>query len=196
MIVAANTPSAVTAAVRKIVGSLGAEAPRFVDVIDDPHRTFGFTWRNVNRKVSAAGGSMVLGFTIWEMPGVSLAAEPHAVWSDPEGTLWDIAPRAEGERRILFAPHPTHGAAFERHVGNEGIPMATDRPTLAQVNSPLFDGMLLEEELAISSLREVAAKFGLDVDRLRYVVEVASKHDFAEVTEAHHAIYRQALREN
>lgn len=113
MTVRETTPPAITVAVANFVGMLGADTARYVDVVNDRHGTFGFCWRGVDRKVSCSGGSRVCGWTIWEMPDTYLTAEFHAVWRAPEGNLLDITPKPDGERRIVFAPHPGYGGDFD-----------------------------------------------------------------------------------
>lgn len=108
-----TTPPAITRAVLDFVGALGAEAPRFVDVVPDRLGTFGSCWRGVDHKVSAVGGTRVCGWTVWEMADTYLTAEFHAVWRDPDGNLSDITPKPDGERRIVFAPDPAYASDFD-----------------------------------------------------------------------------------
>ncbi len=39
------------------------------------------------------GGSQVIGWAIWEWPGVLLEAEFHCVWKSPSGELVDLSPK-------------------------------------------------------------------------------------------------------
>jgi hypothetical protein len=61
---------------------------------------------NVSRLVEALGGEALLGWTIWEWPGILLEAEFHAVWEDSNGRLIDPTPKADGETRVLFLSDP------------------------------------------------------------------------------------------
>jgi hypothetical protein len=51
------------------------------------------------------GGSQVIGWAIWEWPGVLLEAEFHCVWKSPNGELIDISPKdLVGISDISFLP--------------------------------------------------------------------------------------------
>ncbi|WLT30085.1 hypothetical protein [Geothrix sp. PMB-07] len=56
--------------------------------------------------VKKKGGRIVLGWHLWEIPGLLLEAEYHSVWEKPSGILVDITPQRPGfeEERILFVP--------------------------------------------------------------------------------------------
>jgi len=54
--------------------------------------------------VASHGGSQVIGWAVWERPGVFIEAEFHAVWCSPDGELMDIVPRARLFDEILFLP--------------------------------------------------------------------------------------------
>lgn len=56
----------------------------------------------VEEKIRQAGGEIVYGWCIWELPSVFVEAEFHAVWRSPGGQLWDIAPKLEPTKSILF----------------------------------------------------------------------------------------------
>lgn len=63
-------------------------------------------YENVEALIHNRGGSTLLGWIIWEWPGIVLEAEFHAVWQAPDGDLVDPTPKQDGERRILFLPQP------------------------------------------------------------------------------------------
>ncbi len=46
------------------------------------------------------------GWAIWEVPGVFIEAEFHAVWRNGAGELIDLTPRAIATERITFLPDP------------------------------------------------------------------------------------------
>ncbi|MDB5350157.1 MAG: sec-C metal-binding protein [Planctomycetota bacterium] len=50
------------------------------------------------------GGNSLLGWTIWEWPGVLLEAISHGVWERSDGELLDPTPKADGEETTLFLP--------------------------------------------------------------------------------------------
>jgi hypothetical protein len=58
----------------------------------------------VARQVAAEGGESLLGWALWELPGVFAEAEFCAVWRSPEGQIFDIVPRHAPTRRVLFLP--------------------------------------------------------------------------------------------
>lgn len=60
----------------------------------------------VAEKIKEFGGEQVLGWAIWEKPGVFIEAEFHSVWKQSNGELLDLNPRPEkfGIRSILFVP--------------------------------------------------------------------------------------------
>ena len=65
------------------------------------------------------GGATVLGWCIWERPGINLHAAFHAVWKAWNGELIDVSPKPNGEDRILFLPDPRlvwTGQRIEGHV--------------------------------------------------------------------------------
>lgn len=60
----------------------------------------------VDNYVGERGGSAIVGWAIWERPGVFVEAEFHAVWRSPEGQLLDIVPRSRPFAEIIFLPDP------------------------------------------------------------------------------------------
>jgi hypothetical protein len=63
----------------------------------------------VEEKVKEFGGSLQLGWAIWERSGVFIEAEFHAVWKKPDGTFLDLNPRSIKFKidSILFIPDET-----------------------------------------------------------------------------------------
>lgn len=58
----------------------------------------------VNTAVLRDGGRLLLGWSLWELPGVFMEAEFHAVWASPAGELIDVTPKDITVSRILFLP--------------------------------------------------------------------------------------------
>ncbi len=58
----------------------------------------------VDATVLRDGGSPMLGWSLWEHPGVFVEAEFHAVWASPAGELLDVTPKNYPVSRILFLP--------------------------------------------------------------------------------------------
>ncbi len=62
---------------------------------------------NVQAHVEQHGGELVIGWALWEYPGVFAEAEFHAVWRDPSaGSLVDLNPRPFPFSVINFLPDP------------------------------------------------------------------------------------------
>lgn len=59
----------------------------------------------VDVAVSRFGGTRLLGWSLWEFPGIFVEAEFHAVWESPNGELIDIAPKNRPVEKILFLPN-------------------------------------------------------------------------------------------
>ncbi|ESY56616.1 MULTISPECIES: hypothetical protein [unclassified Mesorhizobium] len=111
--VSETTPATITPKVERLAALVGASAPAFVPVVDDPYGLYGFCNTGVLEKVRNDGGGICFGWIIWEWPGVFLTAEFHAVWLDGAGQYVDITPKPQNERRIVFAPAPEHEADFD-----------------------------------------------------------------------------------
>lgn len=58
----------------------------------------------VSEQVTSHGGQQIIGWAIWELPGVFIEAEFHAVWQSPEGELLDVVPRVRPFTHISFLP--------------------------------------------------------------------------------------------
>jgi hypothetical protein len=102
-----TTPAAISTAItdlchRLVLGGV----PQFVSVRPTERATKGECIDNVAQFIAHHAGQRVLGWCIWERPGICLNAEFHAVWQSPEGTMRDITPKPDGEDRILFLPDP------------------------------------------------------------------------------------------
>lgn len=60
----------------------------------------------IAQHVAQHGGRTVLGWALWERPGVFIEAEFHAVWEPPGGEMIDLMPRPRGFSTITFVPDP------------------------------------------------------------------------------------------
>lgn len=79
----------------------------------------------VEEQIAVSGGSMVVGWAIWEWSGVFIEAEFHAVWASPEGQLVDLAPRSLRSSHVVFLPDPSR--KYEgRQVDNIRKPLVRD----------------------------------------------------------------------
>jgi hypothetical protein len=106
-----TTPSVITQAIKDFGGVLGG-TPVSVPVIQDAYGVYGFCSDGVREKIKHDGGSIKFGWTLWEWPNVWLNAEFHAVWVDPTGSYWDITPKPQNEKSIVFVPDESKDAGF------------------------------------------------------------------------------------
>lgn len=79
----------------------------------------------VPEHVAAHGGKQLIGWAIWETPGVFIEAEFHAVWQNPDGALLDLTPRPVPLSNILFLPDSSREYAG-RQVDNIRQPLVDD----------------------------------------------------------------------
>lgn len=107
-----STPTTITPIIETFVSSLNAGPAVYVPVVPDKHGLYGFCSDGVAQKITADGGSVAFGWSIWEWPGLLLTAEFHAVWRDEAGDLNDITPKPGGEDRILFVQDPSYDENF------------------------------------------------------------------------------------
>lgn len=79
----------------------------------------------VDAAISQHGGSPILGWSLWEFPGVFVEAEFHAVWASPSRELIDVTPKNRPVERVLFLPNKelTYSG---RQVNNVRRPVSTD----------------------------------------------------------------------
>lgn len=80
----------------------------------------------VDVAISRFGGTRLLGWALWEFPGVFVEAEFHAVWESPNGELIDIAPKNRPVERILFLPNKEL-TYTGRQVNNVRRPLSSAR---------------------------------------------------------------------
>ncbi len=111
----ATTPTKVTAPISVFCRSLSAEEPLFLDV--RPSRTAlpGRCYANATEVAGCRDKRVVYGWLIWELKGIYLTAEHHAV-VEADGVLIDVTPQAAGERRVLFVPDRAAVAVSSRQV--------------------------------------------------------------------------------
>jgi len=62
---------------------------------------------NVPQKISKDGGTIQYGWCLWEVPGLFIEAEVHAIWVSPSGEWIDVTPKVNNEKEILFLPDNT-----------------------------------------------------------------------------------------
>lgn len=96
----ANTDSASIQIIKaKIKSDL---APVFINVDSLPNAEIDDCFKIVDDHIAIHGGVRKLGWALWELPGLYIEAEFHAVWEKPDGELLDITPKREETKTILF----------------------------------------------------------------------------------------------
>lgn len=102
------TPAEVTSSLRALIDELvpGGQ-PLLVDVVPREGASANDCFLHVPERVAADGGGQVLGWSLWELPGIFVEAEAHTVWRRPDGGLLDIAPKNAETARVFFLPDPT-----------------------------------------------------------------------------------------
>jgi hypothetical protein len=100
-------------------------APDYVEVRPELDAPSNECFPLVDAVVSKNGGKRLLGWSLWEFPGVFVEAEFHAVWESPTGELLDGAPKGRPVKRILFLPD--RGATYSgRQVNNVRRTLSAD----------------------------------------------------------------------
>jgi len=100
-----TTPAEITDAIRQFSDRLvPGSSPVWVEFDQTNAGTVDECYDNVAEVVRTLGGAALLGWTIWEWPGVMLEAISHAVWENPEGGLLDPTPKSDGEQTTVFVP--------------------------------------------------------------------------------------------
>lgn len=99
----ATTPKSITPEVKAFCESLSNEEPLYLNITDDVFAKTARCYLNANNLAEWMDGEMVFGWAIWEMPGIYLTAEHHAV-AEVDEELIDVTPQFNREKRILFLP--------------------------------------------------------------------------------------------
>lgn len=91
--------------------------PFYVDVTPLPNAPANECFSLVEKYVLQHGGTRLLGWSLWEIPGLFVEAEFHAIWCSPNGDYVDMAPKAQPTARILFLPS-ANAVYSNRQVSN------------------------------------------------------------------------------
>lgn len=97
------TPAEKSAAIQALCADLcPGQEPTYVDVVELPDAPPNECFPLVAGHVEKWGGALVVGWSIWELPGLFVEAEFHSVWRSPDGELIDITPKRTRSARIYF----------------------------------------------------------------------------------------------
>ena len=141
----AGTPRRITPGIRSFCEQIEAEPPVFVAVTPTAEAEHMRCFKNVADVIDDGSGEMQTGWLIWELPGIYLCGERHAVVKYGDQFV-DVTPQPDGQRRILFAPtvHPP----TDTLTPNQCTPLR-DSLAVAQDVSP---GLPLHRNSEVSSL--------------------------------------------
>jgi hypothetical protein len=102
-----TTPTALTPKIAEFCRSVVPDQPAaFIPVQPADGAERDRSLENVARYAAQFAGTTVLGWRIWERPGINLHAAFYAVWKAGNGELIDVSPQPNGESQILFLPDP------------------------------------------------------------------------------------------
>ncbi|MFO0887720.1 MAG: hypothetical protein U0790_01090 [Isosphaeraceae bacterium] len=87
-----------------LLATLAEDDPTYMPVTPEPFAQVARCYSNVLDACSLTGGTPHSRL-IWELPGIYLTAEHHAV-VERDGHLYDVTPQIHGETRVLFLPIP------------------------------------------------------------------------------------------
>lgn len=147
------TPAKVNSALRELIEELvpGGQ-PAYVEVSPLANASTNDCFIHVPERVKADGGSQMLGWALWELPGIFVEAEAHAVWHQPTGQYLDIAPKNSATARVFFLPDPK--LRFEgRQINNLRKPVISDAAITAYLDT-------FTEEFNFLNRGERADQFG------------------------------------
>jgi len=99
--------------------------PVYVQVRPSDTSQINECFPTVDAYVAKHGGTRLLGWSLWEFPGLFVDAEFHAVWKSPEGALVDVTKRNRAIGSVLFLPAP--GLTYTgRQVNNVRRPISLE----------------------------------------------------------------------
>lgn len=99
----ATTPRLISPAIAAFCESISPEQPVYLEVTPSSFAQIGRCYLNAEYEADRIGGEPTLGWLIWELPGVFLTAEHHAV-IEVDGKYIDVTPQFNSEKRVLFLP--------------------------------------------------------------------------------------------
>lgn len=93
--------------VRSFCQTISDSEPVIVELDPLPGMKENECFANVIPYLVDNGGRSVIGWALWEWPGVMIEAEFHCVWERPDGVLVDLTPKPEEFDSIVFLPDPS-----------------------------------------------------------------------------------------
>lgn len=84
----------------------------------------------VDEHITNNKGEKILGWAIWELPGIFIESEFHAVWKSPDGELLDLNPRPLKTEKILFIPD--HNLIYDGYQKNNFRLALTNNPIVSK----------------------------------------------------------------
>lgn len=139
----AGTPRSITPEILAFCATLAeGTTPTYMPVTPEPFAQVARCYSNVLEACRVIGGRPHLGWLIWELPGIYLTAEHHAV-VERDGHLYDVTPQLQGETRVLFLPIPDRLPEQATCMPNRYMPLADHELVrravrLIEANSSLF----------------------------------------------------------
>ncbi|MEY4269496.1 MAG: hypothetical protein RLZZ58_712, partial [Pseudomonadota bacterium] len=135
-----TTPAAVTDRIRRACRAMAPHEPIYVASIPDPDSRPSWCFANVAKRVARDGGTILHGWAIWQVAGLYIEAEHHAVWQADDGALTDISPQFAAPSTILFLPDPdthydTHRPRANRLFADAATGVSRDFVRLAQLRT-------------------------------------------------------------
>ncbi|MEX5491153.1 SEC-C metal-binding domain-containing protein [Pseudomonas fulva] len=101
-----TTPENLDSATLDFARALNPQAKlQYIRVLADDRAIPNECFSNVAKKIETHGGEQILGWQVWEWPGVFAEAEAHAIWQSPDFELYDITPKTE--KKIAFIADPS-----------------------------------------------------------------------------------------
>ena len=136
----ATTPKTISDAIRRFCSQLSKDDPVFLNVQPSGMSRPGMCYANATQVANGLKGKVVFGWLVWELDGVYLTAEHHAI-AEANGKLIDVTPQIAGERTVLFVPdrvtdfHPPRPA--NKYVALVNHTLIEKYVSIARTNSEL-----------------------------------------------------------
>jgi hypothetical protein len=106
----------------------------------------------IEEYVAANGGEQIIGWAIWERPGVFIEAEFHSIWRSPDGENIDLVPRIFPLDYITFLPAPNR-----RY---DGLQVDNVRKPLIKDNDLIRYLYLFRRKFEIMNSGDLAGQYG------------------------------------